>query len=71
MVNKLDGYRNYATTKALKDAYDRLKKDIFATIKDGLCAGVFTQVSDIEDEVNGILTYDREINKLYAEKEES
>ena len=30
----------------------------------GLCASVYTQLSDVEEEVNGIFTYDREINKL-------
>ena len=33
---------------------------------DGLCADVYTQVSDVEDEVNGLLTYDRKIKKLQA-----
>ena len=33
-------------------------------IKNGLCASVYTQVSDVEDEINGILTYDRKICKL-------
>lgn len=30
----------------------------------GLCGCVYTQWSDIEDEINGIYTYDRKINKL-------
>ncbi|WP_297034910.1 hypothetical protein [uncultured Enorma sp.] len=30
----------------------------------GLAGYVYTQISDVEDEVNGILTYDRRINKL-------
>lgn len=30
----------------------------------GLCAGVYTQWSDIEEEVNGVYTYDREIRKI-------
>jgi hypothetical protein len=33
-----------------------------------LCALVLTQVSDVEDEVNGILTYDRRLVKPDAEK---
>ena len=33
-------------------------------IKKGLSATVYTQVSDVEFEVNGLLTYDREIVKL-------
>ena len=30
----------------------------------GLTAFVYTQLSDVEEEVNGILTYDRRVNKL-------
>lgn len=32
--------------------------------KNGLSAAIYTQVSDIEDEINGIYTYDRKICKL-------
>ena len=31
---------------------------------DGLAGAVYTQVSDIEEETNGILTYDRKVMKL-------
>ena len=30
----------------------------------GLCSAIYTQTSDIEEEINGVLTYDREIVKL-------
>ena len=30
----------------------------------GLCGAVYTQLSDIEDEINGLMTYDREVCKL-------
>ena len=33
----------------------------------GLCACVLTQVSDVEDETNGLLTYDRQILKVDAD----
>jgi hypothetical protein len=32
--------------------------------KEGLCALVYTQVSDVEDETNGLLTYDRQVLKV-------
>ena len=32
--------------------------------RDGLAGYVYTQVSDIEEEVNGLLSYDRRVNKL-------
>ena len=33
-------------------------------IEEGLCASVYTQWSDIEEEVNGVYTYDRKIRKI-------
>ena len=51
--------------KALSKAYKVLfKTQIIPLIKKGLCATVYTQVSDVEFEVNGILTYDRKLVKL-------
>ena len=40
------------------------KNEIYPSIKKGLCASVYTQLSDIEQEVNGFLTYDRKIIKV-------
>ena len=42
----------------------RLTASIYPTIKGGLCATVYTQVSDVEDETNGLLTYDRRVLKV-------
>ena len=50
---------------ALTNAYKNLhEKQIIPNIKKGLSATVYTQVSDVEFEVNGILSYDRELVKL-------
>ena len=35
--------------------------------KQKLCAAIYTQLSDVEDEINGLLTYDRRVKKLPAE----
>jgi hypothetical protein len=44
-------------------------KDVyFPLLREGLCASVYTQVSDVEDETNGLLTYDRKVLKVNAEK---
>ena len=32
--------------------------------ENGLCAAIYTQVSDVEDETNGLLSYDRKVNKM-------
>ena len=34
----------------------------------GVAAGVYTQTTDVEGEVNGLMTYDREVQKLSAEE---
>lgn len=40
------------------------RREILASIEDGLSAAVYTQVSDVEDETNGLLTYDRQVLKV-------
>ena len=37
--------------------------------EEGLSGAVYTQVSDVEEEVNGLLTFDRKINKLKTENQ--
>jgi len=62
---KCFGYLMFKNQKTLSDAYRRLhEKQVLRLIDKGLCAVVYTQVSDVENEVNGILTYDRKVVKL-------
>ena len=59
------GYVMFKTKDKLTAAYKKLfEKQIIPKIKKGLSASVYTQVSDVEFEVNGIYTYDRELLKL-------
>lgn len=59
------GYQMYKDKQSLSNAYRKLHiNQVIPAIKKGLCATVYTQVSDVEFEVNGMLTYDREIIKL-------
>lgn len=60
----LYGYGVYKKQEKLEEAYRKRKLEVFSLVGDGLCAAVYTQVSDIEEEVNGILTYDRAIWKI-------
>lgn len=62
--DKLYGYGTFKDAAGLKKAYNDRMQKVTAQIPDGLCASVYTQLSDVEEEVNGILTYDREVNKL-------
>jgi hypothetical protein len=62
------GYRSYKTRDELTDAYVRLIDNLRSLIGDGLAAAVYTQTTDVEIEVNGLMTYDRAIIKMDAEK---
>ena len=62
------GYVMFKTKESLTKAYKRLfEKQIIPNIRRGLSATVYTQVSDVEFEVNGIYTYDRELLKIDAD----
>jgi hypothetical protein len=43
-------------------------KQILPAAEQGLCAAVLTQVSDVEDEINGLYTYDRRVCKADRER---
>ena len=59
------GYRRFADCEKLTAALCRLyQNEILPAKAQGLCAAVYTQLSDVEDEQNGILTYDRAVCKL-------
>ncbi len=63
------GYKRLATSQALWEAYQRLyETQILPAIPRGLAAAVYTQLSDVETEVNGLMTYDRKVVKLPVEK---
>src|SRR5262249_52853719 len=60
------GYRTYQSTDELRAAYRQLKTRLHPLIDRGLAAAVYTQTTDVEIEVNGLLTYDREVLKFEA-----
>nr|WP_295684906.1 sugar-binding domain-containing protein [uncultured Lachnoclostridium sp.] len=63
------GYRHYKTSQALTDAIVSVyEKKIIPGIEKGLCAVVYTQLSDIEEEINGLITYDRKVLKVEKER---
>lgn len=64
-VDRIFGYKRYDTLADFRRAYHNLiEKSLLPLKKQGLSGAVFTQLSDVEEEVNGILTYDRKVNKL-------
>ena len=59
------GYKKFDSTEALCDALKTLfLKKLKPLIKKGLCGSIYTQVSDVEEEINGLVTYDRKVVKV-------
>lgn len=64
----LFGYKQYASREAFIAAFVQLhKKNIEPAMRRGVRALVYTQLSDVEDEVNGMTTYDRRLVKVPLE----
>lgn len=64
-LSKSYGYKTFSDTESLTEGLKRLYIDeVIPEIKEkGLCGLVLTQLSDVEDEINGICTYDRQVVK--------
>ena len=64
-VARIFGYKHYDTLPQFQEAYRRLIQDSLLPLKKkGLSGAVYTQVSDVEEEVNGLMTYDRRVIKI-------
>ena len=63
------GYSKHETKedfeKALFTLYER---DVTPLVQIGVSALIYTQLSDVEDETNGLVTYDRRVVKIDAER---
>jgi hypothetical protein len=68
-AQKTWGYRGMASAAELTRRYESLLRGVWG-LKDnpGLSAAVYTQITDVETECNGLLTYDREIIKVDADR---
>ena len=68
-LQKTYGYKIFKDRKTYAAALrDVCLKELVPLAEQGLCASVYTQVSDVEDETNGILTYDRKVCRLQKEE---
>ena len=66
--DKKFGYQKYTSMEDLTANYKRLwEQEIYPNLANGLSSAIYTQTSDIEEEVNGLMTYDREVDKLGME----
>ena len=64
-TEKAFGYKKITSLDDLAAAYKKLYEDEIIPVKErGLSATVYTQVSDVEDEINGVVTYDRKVVKF-------
>ena len=62
------GYQHYRSMEELTANYQKLwEEQIYPNLEKGLSSAIYTQTSDIEEEINGLMTYDREIDKLTPE----
>lgn len=63
-TEKTYGYRFFKEQPAFMDALERLYLDEIVPAREkGLCAAIYTQLSDVEDETNGLVSYDRAVCK--------
>ena len=62
------GYFKYQSKNEFNEAFKKLiLEQVVPNIGKGLSATVYTQLSDVEDEVNGLITYDRKVIKIDME----
>jgi hypothetical protein len=68
-AEKTWGYRGTASKDDLTRKYERLLQRAWG-LKDAraLSAAIYTQITDVETEANGLLTYDREVTKVDVER---
>ena len=63
------GYKSFAGAEKLKEAlYELYRGQIQSAKERGLAAAIYTQLSDVEDELNGLITYDRKVVKIPPEE---
>ncbi len=60
------GYRTFEDRAKLQAGYEDLIDKLQPLVREGLAAAVYTQTTDVEGEVNGLMTYDRKVVKFDA-----
>ena len=71
-VFNLDNVYGYGKSLSREDFVQKFRTlyltEILPAVKNGLCGSIFTQLSDVEDEINGLLTFDRKVQKILPEE---
>lgn len=62
------GYQSFKNAEDLFKRYSGFTDRLETLIKQGLSAAVYTQTTDVEVEINGLMTYDRKVQKMPLEK---
>jgi hypothetical protein len=62
------GYIQLKSSEETTAEYVKYAKELRVLAKKGLSAAVYTQTTDVEGEINGLMTYDRKIDKLNVEE---
>lgn len=64
-VERIFGYKKFDTLEDVSKAYKELYEgQVLPLVETGLSGVVYTQLSDVEEEVNGLVTYDRKVVKI-------
>ncbi|MBQ7364975.1 MAG: MFS transporter, partial [Clostridia bacterium] len=68
-LDRTYGYKTFPDRAAFEDALVALyENEVTPAIRQGLCGTVYTQLSDVEDETNGLTTYDRRVLKVSPDR---
>lgn len=62
------GYVQFKSADEVLDTYEKYALQLIELIDDGFAAAIYTQTTDVEVEVNGLMTYDRKVIKLDTER---
>jgi len=62
------GYVQFKSSKEVTDEYIKFAEQLKKMIKSGFSAAVYTQITDVEGEVNGLMTYDRKVVKMEEDR---
>jgi len=67
-VNKNWGYVKLNSIDEATTEYVKYVGELYGFIEKGFSAGVYTQTTDVEEEINGLMTYDRKVIKMNEQK---
>lgn len=67
-TNKNWGYVKFNTSEEVTDEYIKYAEQLYTLIDNGFSAAVYTQTTDVEEEINGLITYDRKVIKMNEKK---